>query len=266
MSDNFKIVINGNDKFINIPIEIKWDFYGRDDSIEEYQTEVIKEVVGIPNDFEVFRFEHDVYGNNDKTELTYEFKFFSGDSTTITSSTVNSSYWTSSYLREDFTVSDVYYKLKPFTKSFFKLDFYDNTDEANQTIHFTVILTTTKGIYELAELSETLGIVSINQPTFVLDYLKDKEGFFIYWLRNRDFVNIDTFYMSAKFFNASQGYWVKMMTKPQSDIGNKFQFNSQYFYYKLKLDYDNRTYKIFDVSNNRIGQGNPITWYEYVNP
>ena len=72
--------------------------------------------------------------------------------------------------------------------------------------------------------------------------------------------------MSAKFFNASQGYWVKMMTKPQSDIGNKFQFNSQYFYYKLKLDYDNRTYKIFDVSNNRIGQGNPITWYEYVNP
>ena len=57
-----------------------------------------------------------------------------------------------------------------------------------------------------------------------------------------------------------------MMTKPQSDIGNKFQFNSQYFYYKLKLDYDNKTYKIFDVSNNRIGQGNPITWYEYVNP
>lgn len=266
MSDKFKIVINGDDKFINIPIEIKWDFYGRDDSIEEYQTEVIKEVVGIPDDFEVFRFEHDVYGNNEKTELNYTFNFFSGNNTTITSSTVNSSYWTDTYLLEDLSKESIYFKTKPFTKSFFKLDFYDNTDESNQSIHFTVILNTTKGDVQTIKLSDTIGNVKINRPSFTLDFLKDREGFFLYWLRKRDFVNIDTFYMSAKFFNANKGYWVKMMTKPQSDMGNKFQFESKYFYNKVVLDYDNRTYKVFDVVGNRIGIGNPITWYEYVNP
>ena len=266
MSDKFKIVINDNDKFINIPIELKWDFYGRDDSIEEYQTEVIKEVVGIPDDFEVFRFEHDVYGNNEKTELTYTFNFFSGNSTTITASTVNSSYWTDTYLLEDLTKEEVYFKLKPFSKSFFKLDFYDTIDESNQSIHFTVILNTTKGNVQTVQLSNAIGDVKINKPSFTLDYLKDREGFFLYWLRKRDFVNIDTFYMTAKFFNASKGYWVKMMTKPQSSMGNKFQFESKYFYNKVKLDYVNRTYKIFDVDNNRIGQGTPISWYEYVNP
>ena len=73
--------------------------------------------------------------------------------------------------------------------------------------------------------------------------------------------------MSAKFFDARLGAFVKMMNTPQSNLPNKFVFDdSEYFYYKVKLNYNNRTYQILDNTNNRIGQGNPILWYEYINP
>ena len=40
------------------------------------------------------------------------------------------------------------------------------------------------------------------------------------------------------------------------------------FYYKVKLDYPNKTYEILStVTNNRVGtEINPILWYELINP
>jgi hypothetical protein len=76
--------------------------------------------------------------------------------------------------------------------------------------------------------------------------------------------------MTAKFYNAKTGQFVKMTNKPQSTIsGDKYNLDSMtYFYYRVVLDYVNSTYKIFDItSNDRIGVlANPIKWYEYVNP
>jgi hypothetical protein len=74
--------------------------------------------------------------------------------------------------------------------------------------------------------------------------------------------------MTAKFFDARLGVFVKMMNVPQSSItSNKFNFDtSKYYYYKVVLDYTKQTYQIFDFQNVRIGNGNPIKWYEYVNP
>lgn len=41
-----KIVKQDIDKYVNIPVNMQWDFMGRDDSIEEYQVEAINEVIG----------------------------------------------------------------------------------------------------------------------------------------------------------------------------------------------------------------------------
>ena len=112
-------------------------------------------------------------------------------------------------------------------------------------------------------------IVNIKKPEMVLDFVGDKEGFFIYWLKSRDFLNIDTFYMTAKFYNAKKSGFTKMMNKPQSDIiGNKYYFEGIWnFYYKVVLDYTNQTYKIYDTkTGNRVGTNLPIKWFEYVNP
>jgi lipoprotein-anchoring transpeptidase ErfK/SrfK len=120
-----------------------------------------------------------------------------------------------------------------------------------------------------------------------LDYIGDKEGFFIYWLKSRDFLDITTFYMTAKFFNASDGQFTKMMagrypcdqsnlpislrdtTNPSQGCfaGNTTKFdNAKHFYYTVNLDYETQTYQISNSNGQRVGTTIPIKWFQYVNP
>jgi hypothetical protein len=124
-----------------------------------------------------------------------------------------------------------------------------------------------QGATESASISPLRPNVNIRKPSYTLDFVGDKEGFFIYWLKNEAFLNIDTFYMSAKFFDGRLGVFVKMMNEPQSVLSDKFIFDgSRYFYNKVVLDYTTKTYQVFDYLDNRIGAGTPIKWYEYINP
>ena len=108
----------------------------------------------------------------------------------------------------------------------------------------------------------------IKLPNFVLDYIGDKEGFFIYWLKDPNYIKLDKLYMGAKFFNAKTGQFTRFMNRTQSNFSNKFNFEkSKDFYYEVSLDIDNYEYSIKDVvTGQRIGEGSPIKWYEYVNP
>lgn len=262
-----KIVKNDTDKYLNIPINMQWDFMGRDDSISEYEAKAIKEVTGIAADFEVARFSHNVFANLN-TDINYEFNFYD-DSQPITANTVGN--WSSSYLNEGFSTQEIYYFSKPFTKSFFKLDLYDTPDERTQQIYLSIILPIQQGLTQTVVLNNLLPLVEIKKPTMKLDSIgADKEGFYIYWLRSRNFIDISEFYMTAKFFNARLGVF-KQMTNTRQDLitPNKFQFNNaDYFYYKVNLNYSDKTYEVFSTSTQlRVGDTtSPIIWYEYVNP
>lgn len=260
------------DKQINIPVQLKWDYLGMDQSIDEYETTVIKKVIGTGRDFEVTRFAHEpATGTTDNTFINYEFYFYSGGSLD------NISNWRVNYLSEGFTPQEVFYYENNFSNSFFKLDFYDTPDEKRQTNYLTIILPTQQGLLMQAQMQRTL--VNIRKPQFVLDYVGDKEGFFIYWLKKKTFLDVNTFYMSAKFFNAKTGQSTRMMTGrgtnsldstngPQPNItGNKFSFDStQFFYYTTKLNYEKQTYEVYNTYGQRLGTNIPIKWYEYVNP
>ena len=76
VNNKYRFTVPGTNQSITIPIEMKWDFLGRDDSIDVYQEEVIEIVTGIPEDFEVIRFAHDSYGQFQETKLNYEFHFY----------------------------------------------------------------------------------------------------------------------------------------------------------------------------------------------
>ena len=273
-NNSYKFTLpKGDDKYINIPIEIKWDFIGQDDAVEEYQQNVVEEVIGFPGDFEVLRFAHAPYSNDTKTDIKYDFYFFSfnggvpvNPSTQVLTSTASN--WVTSYIPEGFTEIDIYYYIKPFTKSFFKLDFYDTKDTITQTNYFTVILPVQQGNTTVGVVSSLLPPVNIKIPSFKLDYVGDKEGFFLYWLRNTKFLNISKFYMTAKFFDARLGIFVKMMNTPQVPpiIPSPFTFNPEdYFYYEVRLNYNEKTYEVWD-NNNRVGTTSSIKWYEYINP
>lgn len=260
------------DQGLQLPVEMNWDFLGKQDSIEAYESTVIEEIIGTAVDFEVSRFSHEEYSPTDPTtRINYEFNFYSSGSTSVTATTVaNVNLWKNSYLSEGFNSSEIYYFSNSFTNSFFKLDFYDTTDVKNQTNYFTVIIPVQQGLTQTASTSSYLSNVTIKKPYFILDFLGDKEGFFIYWLTDRNFIDIDTFYMSAKFFDAKLGVFVKMMIRPQAILPNKFIFDGgKLFFNKVVLDYSNKTYKIFDGENPNIRVGtdsNPIRWFEYINP
>ena len=280
--NRFKFILPKNDKFIDLPIEMKWDFYGRDDSISVYEDDVISQLTGNKEDFEILRFAHAPYSSNTKTDVKYMFHFFSVNGTVPPNPVQNvysslASDWLSSYVPEGFNVKEIYYYVKPFTKSFFKLDFYDSNTAITQTNYFTVIIPTQQGATQSVSLSPYKPNVDIRTPNFTLDYVRDKEGFFLYWLRKKSFLDInpnpahttETFYMTAKFFDARLGVFVKMTNQPQITINqaNPFQFKPErYFYYKVVLDYVTYTYQVFDWQGSRVGIGSPIKWYEYINP
>ena len=271
--NKFQIKQGGvTNKQINIPVQLQWDYLGMDLSIDEYEVKMIEEVIGKGRDFEVSRFAHaPATGTTDNTEVNYEFYFYSGGSLN------DQSNWRLDYQSEGFTPQEIYYYRNNFANSFFKLDLYDTPDEKKQTNYVTIILPTQQGLTMEAQMQRTL--VNIKKPKFVLDYLGDKDGFFIYWLKKRTFLNIDTFYMSAKFYDAKVGQFKTMMTGRDSNpldltngpqynlVGNKYAFdNTQYFYYTVKLNYRTLAYEVLNTYGQRLGTNIPIKWYEYVNP
>jgi hypothetical protein len=245
---------------INIPINLDWEYLDVDSEIKEYETSVLNELITTDKDFEVNRFFHADYNN--KSEINYEFYFYEGASLS------NASNWKIDYRAQGFTTQEVYYYSNSFRNSFFKLDLYDSPIESQQENYITIILPTQQGLRMATKMQNT--DVQIRKPQFILDYVGDKEGFFIYWLKKRNFLDISTFYMTAKFFDGKTGQFVRMMNRPQSTIqGNKFVFSSSdYFYYRVEMDYLTHSYQVYDIinPNDRVGGTVPIKWYEYVNP
>ena len=261
MSVSKQILFSGfTNNRINIPINLDWEYLDVDSEIKEYENSILNELITTDKDFEVNRFFHADYDN--KSEINYEFYFYEGASLS------NASNWKIDYRAEGFTTQEVYYYANSFRNSFFKLDFYDSPIESQQENYITVILPTQQGLRMATKMQNT--DVQIRKPQFLLDYVGDKEGFFIYWLKKRNFLDISTFYMTAKFFDGKTGQFVRMMNRPQSTIqGNKFIFSSSdYFYYRVEMDYLTHSYKVYDIVNptDRVGGTVPIKWYEYVNP
>ncbi len=256
-NNKYYFTIPTGTKTIDLPIEIKWDNYGQSESIELWEKTAIEEVIGLAKDFDILRFAHDEYGTNQQTSVNYKFHFYNENTAT----------WDVNYQAEGFTTEENYYISNGFEKSFFKLDFYDSTENQNQTIYFTVILPLQTGEEYSVSISPYLPPVSVERPEFILDYTKNREGFFMYWMRDKKFLNLDTFYMTAKFFDAKLGIFVRMMNVNPSTLPDPTLFDTaRYFYNKVVLDYNTYTYKIYNYGGTRIGTGTPMNWYEYIDP
>lgn len=280
--NKYKFTISPNDKNLNIPIKIDFDTTGREDLLTAYENDVIEQVINPIEDFEVTRFSHKEWGSigDKKTNIGYEFNFF--DRSELITATTTSTPWVSRYDFVDsdilsvysgmnFTNQELYYFANSFKRSFFKLDFYDSKNIENQTLYLTIIIPTQQGLTREVNIGTTTipRNVQVKIPTFNLDFVGDKEGYFLYWLKDTTYLDISEFYMSCKFFNAKIGEFVRMINRPQGTIGNKFNFRkSEHFYYKVLLDYDNYEYEVYKTFGNqaRIGTTEKIKWYEYVNP
>ena len=258
-ANKIRVLFNNQPKDLVIPLQQEWDFYGQQQAIEQYESTIIEKILNQGDDYEVTRFDHQLYDGT-KSSLNYDF-YLNNPVFAV------NNFWENSYLAK-FTADQVYYYSPSFTKSFWKIDFYDSPTTRTQKSYFTTILPVQQGKFQPTVLNNTTA-VTIRRPSYQLDYVGDKEGFFLYWLKSRQFLNINTFYMTAKFFDGNTGQFIKMMKAPQSSLPNYYDFPSEeYFYYKVDLDYATQTYQVFDYPRGvRAGTvSNPIKWYEYVNP
>jgi len=169
--------------------------------------------------------------------------------------------WNSTYLTpsNNFLSDDIKFNKNNFNNSFFKLDYYDSPFSKSQKLYLTTILQASNGVKS--------GDIVI--PTYLLDYTENTEGFFIYWLKDSDILNIDTFYVSATFFNGQTGKIKRMSNRCQAELptNDKYNLNEIFdFYYKLNLNYGTHTYEYYDINNgSQIGvKKNPMNWFEYI--
>lgn len=254
---------------LSIPIMLNWDFLDAENEIVEVENKIQAEIAGGGIDFETNRFSHsgttDPVSGQIDTKINYEFYFFSGQTL---NEVTNPNSWILDYRSEGFSTEEVYYFNQRFTKSFFKLDFYDSTAAVNQSNYLTIIIPTTQGIKTPTSMQGQN--VDIKTPVFSLDFVGDKVGFFIYWLKSRTYIDLNTFYMSCKFYNAKTGSFTRLINRPQSEqTTNSFTANQTFnFYYEVVLDYPTQTYNVYDtITFDRVGGvGRPIKWYEYVDP
>lgn len=290
-ANNYRIKKITKDIDFNIPVDINFDVLGRENLIQQYENKVVNDVINPVDDFEIVRFGHKSYILPEEpssdiavpsslqiaTKIDYEFLFFNRNLPIETTTLVNSYLWVNNYhftdiptfSGETFSYDEIRRLSNNFKRSFFKLDLYDTDDLETQQIYITLILPTTQSIKKI--ITPTIGQPQVDNiptqiPKFSLDYVGNKEGFFIYWLRNPTYLNINKFYMSAKFFNAKTGQFVRMLNRPQSAIPLKYNFEKKsYYFYRVDLDYQNHEYTI-NFNNLRIGENESIKWYEYVNP
>ena len=259
---------------VQLPIMSDWDMGGTNDTIEIFENEILKKIINPIDDFETVRYSHQTWNdsidNIEKTSINYEFYFYSASTNSSVTAETNSNNWVVDYRANGLTTRNIYFDDKVFSNSFFKLDFYDTKNTTNQQIYLTIIIPSRNG----ETLRTNFGYKTINilKPKFLLDFVGNKEGYYLYWLKSTEFIEINRLYMTAKYFDAQSGQFIKMMTRSQGELVNKFNFNQEdYFYYVVDLDLNNYTYNINDESIggvlNRVGTTTtPIKWYEYVNP
>ena len=190
------------------------------------------------------------------------------------------------YELQGFSVNDTYKNVKSFVKSFYKLDLYDSPIRNEQQLYISIIINpingellfrptipfgcNTDGIPNPASgrwNCRPEGEQSTPIPKIKLDALDNNEGYFIYWLKENTFLDIDTFYMTAKFYNGKSGEVISFLNTDQNLIPNPYSFKTEdYFYYKVKLNRNDYTYKVENLSTGRVGLTNtPIRFWQYFN-
>ena len=273
--NNIRLRLDNQDKTLELPIIQNWDLNGINDSIDVFENEIIRQIINPIDDFETVRYAHNSWSENidgiPQTSTNYQFYFYNGISDTDITGTTNDTNWVMDYRANGLSTANVLYQEPVFSKSFFKLDFYDTKNTTSQQIFLTMIIPVRQG----KTLNVPFGVnntVNIKKPDFSLDYIGDKESYYIYWLKSTEFVDLTHLYMSAKFYDAGVGQFKRMINTCQGFFQDKFNFPKEdYFYYRVNLNYDTYKYEMYYEDSvhglSRVGTTlNPIKWFEYVNP
>lgn len=141
--NKYKILNTNNNFQLQVNIPTTWDFANRGDLIDDYESIVAKEMVGVPQNFEMARFSRKpIYDSNNElsTSVTYKFYFADYTQNTLIPNALTPTWYNSYELANTFTPEELRTNAKSVQKSFFKVDLYDSKDGRTQKNYLTLIL------------------------------------------------------------------------------------------------------------------------------
>jgi len=284
--NRIQIRVKPGEKNITVPLGQVFDEVGREQLITDYEQVELEDAVNIIQDYETTRY---YYGNSTSSNnIFYEFRFFDSVNGNYGANSVN-------FNNAGFTDNDLYRNKKSFTESFWKFDFYDTPVREQQKLMFTIVLPTTNcGKYQVPIDPDEDPVAYYQQAAQGLtpeyDVWEPKvnlgpsvgkdESYYIHWLKNRDLFEIETFYMSCKFFNALNGKVVRFINADPTGNINPIE-PTNWFYYQVDIEINELTtpkysYLVREFNNNAYTLGlvlgevgmnptpNQIIWYEYI--
>jgi hypothetical protein len=229
------------DTDLNILLNTETDFQtnlGWEESLKEFETEVLNDIINPIENYETVRYIHKPYSVTGatypsvftQTYIWFQFYFLTG------STYLNDYEPTGLSNRENALM------LKQTVKSFFRLEFFKTSngvkpDRTNRKLVFAKNLSLPLGEkYFHTDFNDYIFL-----PVFMGSNYRNKENMYLFWFQDESpfsgtTITGNTFWMTAKFYNAEDGSISDFVNKPNlTDV----------------------------VSDGRIGEsGNPIKFYE----
>lgn len=259
-----KILRKNTDITINLNLDTNFNLdLGREEGLELFEEQTLNKLVNPIENYETDRFQFEPYSgltgdvNDLQCNIWYYFYFYD---LLMTSHELD-------YKYVGITPSENVSLIKSVSKCFFRLEFYkipngQNPSKANRKLAFSRNISLVSGEKVLYQDYNRY----IALPVFMGSKHRNRENMYLYWFQDQSVLNGtiftgDTFYMTAKFFNAKDGTILNFGNK--SITSGSAVTESDDLYYKVILNFNDLTYKIFNSADQPIGYFNsPINFYE----
>jgi len=254
-----KIIISPD---TNFKTDLGWT-----EGAEELDKEILTSIINPIENYETVRFIHAPYTSVNsiyQTDIWFNFYFLSGST------------YTQDYQVIGLSLDENYQMLRASTDSFFRLEFYktpndESPNQKNRRLVFAKNLTLPLGEKIFFTGTTTVGGVPLNEyiffPVFTGSNYRNSENMYLFWFMdetpfNETNITGNTFYMTAKFYNAKDGTVLDFVNKNSSStIVEEYDL-----YYKMIINRTDFSYQIFTyngATGNRIGTtNNSIVFYE----
>jgi len=273
-----KILAKNNDQSIIIPSNqmFKTDL-GWTDSAEQMEKEILYEIINPTENYETVRYIHSPYNQTSttsgttfqQTDIWYSFYFLN-----------NSGNYSQNYENVGISFEENSKMLKQATESFFRLEFYKTNNDTspnltNRRLVFAKNLSLPLGERVFYTGIPTGSTIPLNDyvyvPVFTGSNYKNTENMYFFWFTDDSpFIETNitgnTFYMTAKYYNAKDGSVIDFVNKSKNVNASTSYVEEEDVYYKVIIDRSDYSYIVYLYNGSigsRVGLVNtPINFYE----
>jgi hypothetical protein len=268
-----KILRDSNDKkiILNQDLNFRTDL-GWEDSAKELESQTLRKIINPIENYETVRYIHKPYNTTlsgltfPQTDIWFYFYFLSGST------------YVQDYEPTGLSANENALMQKQVTQSFFRLEFFktpsnivNNVEVVDSPSRFNRRLVFAKNLS--LPLGEKYFYTTLNdyiyKPAFMGSNYRNKENMYFFWFQDETALNEtsltgNTFWMSAKFYNAEDG---SIQDFVKSDIGSSEVNETNDMYYKVVIDKTDYSYQVFRYNNGiqgtRVGEStDPIKFYQ----